>query len=301
MKSKRKIFDAHHHLWDLGHCRYPWLMAKGVKRFFGDPAPIQQNYLTDDFLRDASEFELVGSAHIQVGTDEEDTIKETLWLQSVAKAGNGIPSAIVGFADLTDRNLEQHLDTHAQNENFRGVRQILGRHPSEDANTNTGVLLETPEFLHGLRLLEKRNLTFDLQLVASQYEAAAALLTNVPDLSVAICHFASPWNLTRDGFANWRCNMKSFAALPNISMKFSGFGMFKPDWKADDVKPYVETALELFGDDRCMAGSNFPVDKLYGGYERIWRALGQLLSDEEGLIKVTQTNAQRFYSVTANC
>ena len=301
MKEKRRIFDAHHHLWDLGHCRYPWLMTKGEKRFFGDPAPIQQNYLVDEFLKDASEFELVGSAHIQVGVDEKDVIKETSWLQVISEQSGGIPYAIVSFADLLRDDLDAHLNWHARAERFRGVRQIIGRHPSEDASTNTGALLETPEFLRGLKKLEQRNYTFDLQLVASQCEAAAALFSNVPDLSVAICHFASPWDLSCERLADWRRKMKSFAALPECTMKFSGFGMFKPDWEAADIKPYVETALELFGDDRCMAGSNFPVDKLYGGYERIWRALEELISDEAILTKVTRTNAQKFYSAAPSC
>ncbi len=301
MKEKRKIFDAHHHLWDLGHCRYPWLMTKGGKRFFGDPAPIQRNYLVDNFLNDASEFELAGSTHIQVGVDEKDVVKETSWLQTVSEKARGIPSAIVSFADLTRDDLDAHLNWHARAQNFRGVRQIIGRHPSEDASTNTGALLETLEFLRGLTVLEKRKYTFDLQLVAPQYEVAASLLLNVPDLAVAICHFASPWDLTHEGFKSWRYKMKSFADLPNIAIKFSGFGMFKPDWKADDIRPYVETALELFGDNRCMTGSNFPVDKLYGGYNRIWRALEELLGDEAILTKVTRTNAQRFYSTAPDC
>ncbi len=276
-------------------------MAKGEKRFFGDPAPIQRNYLADNFLNDASEFELVGSTHIQVGVDKKDVVKETSWLQTVSEQTSGIPSAIVSFADLTRNDLEAHLNWHARAEKFRGARQIIGRHPTEDVNTNTGALLEMPEFLRGLAVLEKRKYTFDLQLVASQYEAATALLSNVPDLAVAICHFASPWDLTHEGFKAWRYKMKSFAALPNTAMKFSGFGMFKRDWEVDDIKPYVETALELFGDSRCMAGSNFPVDKLYGGYNRIWRALEQLLGDGETLTKVTRTNAQRFYSIAFDC
>jgi len=301
MDSKRKVFDAHHHMWNLDHCRYPWLMAKGVKRFFGDPTPIQKNYLVADLFADACEFELIGSTHIQVGVAEEDAVKETVWLQSLAELNRGIPSAIIGFADLTRDDLDNHLDAHAREEIFRGVRQIIGRHPDEDSKTNTGALLEEPAFLHGLKLLEKRNLTFDLQLVASQYVSAAELLAKTPNLAVAICHFASPWDLTREGFTNWHHTMKAFSGLPNCTIKFSGFGMFKADWTAEDIKPYVETALELFGEDRCMAGSNFPVDKIYGGYDRIWVALEKLLPDETILTKVTRTNAQRFYSVDAHC
>jgi len=294
--TRRRIFDAHHHLWHLDHCHYPWLMAKGVKRFFGDPAPIQQNYLVEDFLGDATGYELVGSTHIQVGVAGEDAVKETAWLQSVADESN-LPSAIVAFADLASDNAEEIIDQHAASASFRGIRQIIGRHPSEDAKTGTGALLNNPNFFHGLKMLEGQKYSFDLQLTAAHYNGAVQLFRQLPDLQVAICHFASPWDQTPDGYANWRCAMKKFSELPQCLVKFSGFGMFKPDWGAEDIKPYVDAVLELFGPDRCMAGSNFPVDKLYGGYERIWRSLEALISDETTLHKVTAANGAKFYRV----
>ena len=81
--AKRKIVDAHHHLWDLGACNYPWLMDQGVVRFFGDPTPIQKNYVIEDLRDDASDFELEASVHIQVGVAEGDELRETEWLQQV--------------------------------------------------------------------------------------------------------------------------------------------------------------------------------------------------------------------------
>ncbi|MEL7491045.1 MAG: amidohydrolase family protein [Pseudomonadota bacterium] len=294
--KKRQIFDAHHHLWDLDQCHYPWLMAKGVKRFFGDPAPIQKNYLVADFRKDAAAFELVGSTHIQVGVEEPDAVKETKWLQAQSDS-DSLPNAIVSFADLSADNIDEILTKHAQSENFRGIRQIVGRHPGEDAATGTGDLIEDPRFLRGLKLLERKNLSFDLQLIEANYEGAIRLFLRLPELRLAICHFASPWDLSLDGYMRWRSAMKEFAALPLCRIKFSGFGMFKPDWTAKDIKPFVETALELFGEDRCMAGSNFPVDKLYGGYDRIWRALEELTVDESLLRKITVTNGANFYDV----
>lgn len=294
--TRRRIFDAHHHLWKLDHCHYPWLMEKGARRFFGDPTPIQKNYLSSDFLSDAVNYELVGSTHIQVGVAESETVKETAWLQSIAEE-TALPSAIVAFADLTADDIERMLDAHAECSRFRGVRQIIGRHPDEDEKTRTGALLDHPEFLRGLKVLSKRGCSFDLQLTAAHYQNAVRIFHQVPDLNVAICHFASPWDLSPDGFAIWRDTMRQFADLPHCVMKFSGFGMFKPNWRHEHISPYVEAALDLFGENRCMAGSNFPVDKLYGDYDRIWRALEALLKDETTLQKVTLENAAKFYRV----
>lgn len=298
MTAKMRIFDAHHHLWSLTRCHYPWLMAKGVKRFFGDPAPIQEDYLVHNFRTDATAFDLIGSAHIQVGVNESDIVNETAWLQACSDA-DGLPSAIVGYADLTADTLTSILDAHAAYLNFRGVRQIVGRHPVEDEKTGSGALLNDPRFAAGLEALARRGLRFELQLVASQYEATFDALTRIRELPVAICHFASPWDQSPDAYRHWRDAMARFAELPNCHMKLSGFGMFKPDWTYDDIAPYVNDALTLFGAQRCMAGSNFPVDKLYGDYTRFWRALVELIPDKSALQAVTLDNAMRYYDVPA--
>ncbi|MEL6378742.1 MAG: amidohydrolase family protein [Pseudomonadota bacterium] len=301
MTAKQQIFDAHHHLWDLDHCRYPWLMARGVKRFFGDPTPIQKNYLPKDFLADAGEYDLVGSTHIQVGVAEADSVRETRWLQQLrdeTAGGPPIPTAIVGFADLTNDEFAETISCHERGAAFRGVRQIIGRHPGEDAKTNSGALLDHPSFAQNLNHLAQIGASFDLQLTEYQYDRAAEVFASVPDLAVAICHFGSPWDQSADGFARWRAAMTRFAALPRMTFKFSGFGMFKANWAASDIAPYVEAALDLFGPERCMAGTNFPVDKLYGGYGRIWRALDDLIPDDAVRAKITRTNAMAFYRVS---
>jgi len=294
--TKRKIFDAHHHLWKLDHCHYPWLMAKGVKRFFGDPAPIQKDYLVEEFRKDAAAYELAGSTHIQVGVEESDAVKETEWLQTQANE-TSLPSAIVAYADLTSDTIYEALSAHTRSQNFRGVRQIVGRHPIEDARTGTGELVTDVRFLRGLKLLEKKGFSFDLQLTETNYDSAVRMFHHLPDLKLAVCHFASPWDLSPEGFRRWRKAMKDFAAMPGCAMKFSGFGMFKADWRTGDIKPFVETALELFGEDRCMAGSNFPVDKLYGSYDRIWRALDELVPGKQMRRKIMLDNAASFYRV----
>ncbi|MEP5323549.1 MAG: hypothetical protein ABJQ49_14875, partial [Marinobacter alexandrii] len=74
--SNFPFVDAHHHLWDLEHCHYPWLMAKGEMRFFGDPGPIQKNYLIDDFLGESLDYRPTKSVHIQVGVSPADEVKE---------------------------------------------------------------------------------------------------------------------------------------------------------------------------------------------------------------------------------
>lgn len=87
--------DAHHHLWDLQVVHYPWLMAHGVERFFGDPAPIQRDYLPGEFRAEAGAEGVAASVHIQVGA--EDSLAEARWVQSVAEAAPDWPLAQVAF------------------------------------------------------------------------------------------------------------------------------------------------------------------------------------------------------------
>jgi len=119
----RTIYDAHHHLWDLDAVRYPWLMAKGVQRFFGDPTPIQKNYLPDDLRSDAGEFKIEKSVHIQVGAHPEDHIIEAQWIDSVAQECQ-IPSASVAYCDLEK---ESRADTLDQLQSLTTVRGVLAR------------------------------------------------------------------------------------------------------------------------------------------------------------------------------
>ena len=271
MTARRRIVDAHHHLWDLSACHYPWLMEKGVVRFFGDPAPIQKNYLVADLLQDAADFELAASVHVQVGVAEGDELRETEWLEATASE-HGLPNAIVAYCDLATEDAQQVLDSHAQASRFRGVRQIVGRSESEDAVTGSGALLENALWRDNLGSIRDRGLSFDLQLIPPQLLKVAEVLESLPGLRVALCHCGSPWDQTETGLRAWRAGLERLARLPDVYCKISGLSMFNHDWKLEDLRPIIETCIELFGPARCMFGSNFPVDKLHRTWDEIWSA-----------------------------
>lgn len=259
------MIDAHHHLWDLSACHYPWLMERGVKRFFGDPAPIQKNYLVEDFKADFAGLPIAGSVHIQVGTAQEDALKETQWLQKCSDE-TGYPAAIVAFCDLTKAYAQAQLDAQQDASAVRGVRQIVGRDAAEDAKLGTNALLESSQFKAGLKTLAARALSFDLQLTPGLLPAAATLFQAVPDVPVALCHAGSLQDFTADGRAAWASGLSQFAQNPNAICKVSGFGMFDPDWTAASIREHVLRVIDIFGPERVAFGSNFPVDKLTASY-----------------------------------
>lgn len=282
--GKRRIVDAHHHLWDLGACHYPWLMEQGVVRFFGDPAPIQKNYLAAELRDDAAAYELAGSVHVQVGVASGDELKESQWLEATA-AESGLPSAIVAFCDLSSDDAADVLDRQREFGLVRGIRQIVGRSAKEDAVTGSNALMESSKWLKNLGSLRDRDLSFDLQLIPAQVERAAAVFQSLPGLRVALCHCGSPWDQTASGLRQWRQGLRSLASLPDMFCKISGLSMFNHHWTADELRPIVEATIEIFGPERCMFGSNFPVDKLHKSYDEIWNAYeeisGQYSADEQ--------------------
>ena len=282
--------DAHHHLWDLSAVHYPWLMAKGVRRFFGDPGPIQQNYLLEEFRADARGFG--ASVHIQVGA--EDAFAEASWVQDVADAHPDWSMAQVVFADLTSERLGEELDRMQELPTVRGVRQIVGRAPEEDRSTGTNALLDDLRFVEGLREVGRRGLNFDLQLIPDLYGAMADVLSDVPGTRVALCHAGSPHDRTPEGLRAWSKELGRLSGIPQVSVKLSGLGMFEHDWTKESVRPIVEACLEQFGTTRCMFGSNFPVDSLYSDYRTIVEAYESLVPDDAQLAVFGGT-ATAFY------
>ena len=277
----RRIVDAHHHLWDLDACHYPWLMARGVRRFFGDPTPIQKNYLVSDLRDDANDYILDASVHIQVGVAEGDELDETAWLENTADV-DGLPSAIVAYCDLASPEAARVLESQLGYARVRGVRQIVGRSAEEDAASGTNALLDDPEWRYNLEMLGELGLSFDLQLTPQQVPRVAEILSGLPDLDVALCHCGSPWDQTPGGLAAWRNGLALLAALPSVYCKISGLGMFDHDWTTDSIRPIVESCVETFGARRCMFGSNFPVDKLHASYRKIWTAYEEIVSSLDG-------------------
>ena len=297
-----KLFDAHHHLWDLGAVDYVWLKQPGVPKPFGDPTPIQKDYLPQHFLVDVAEVEdmdLVGSAHIQADGALGDPVSETNWLSKLSKSG--IPSAIVGFVDLTREDAEAVLKNHLSFDEFCGVRQIIGLlQKRPDLSFTKEHLLRNRSWRENFALLSKYNLSFDLQLYPEQMKEAAEFLGDFPKVPIVIDHAGSPYDQAESGLKFWREGLSAMAKLPNIHIKLSGFGMYDSDWSSESSLALFQTILELFGAHRIMWGSNFPVDSLMKSYSfcvtQMMNWISPLSSEEQRLIAAE--TAIKFYRVT---
>jgi predicted TIM-barrel fold metal-dependent hydrolase len=288
--------DAHHHLWDLSKVEYPWLLAKGEVRFFGQPDPIRKNYLVSDYQAD-TRGRVAKSVHVQVGARSGEELRETAFVDACSRESGGCcPAAAVVAVDLGLPGIERQLEQQLAFPLTRGVRHMIGKSPEENPTLPPFV----PEVWRAnWRRLEQLGLTFDLQLTEDQYQTVLAVLQEVPGLRVAICHLASPWDRSSEGFRRWRGWMRRFAELPNVAMKISGLAMFTKAWDEELFLDWAEAALEIFGADRCMLGSNFPVDSLYVSYDDLfsaWLKLARQCSPDEA-VSLAGGTAGAFYSL----
>ncbi len=293
-----RTIDPHHHLWDLERHRYPWLTQKPQPlEVCGDVTPIAKSYLLADYLEDMRNQNLVKSVHVDAGFDPVDPIAETAWLQDLA-GRQGFPHGIVARAELDRPDVERILAGHRRFANLRGIRHIVNWHP-DPAKTfvRRPDLLTDDRWLAGFALLRKYDLSFDLQLYPGQMEDAARLASEHPDTLIILNHAGMPVDRDSEGIAQWRRGMRALAANPNVSVKISGLGMLDWRWTTDSIGRFVLETIDIFGADRSMFASNFPVDKLYSPLDTLYSAFRSLTAsfspDERD--KLFYANAERLY------
>ncbi|MGI9146570.1 MAG: amidohydrolase family protein [Chloroflexota bacterium] len=280
---RNQVIDPHHHLWDVERYPYPGLSDPNTR--------ILRRYGLEDFLADAANRSLTKSVHLQGEVHRNHSLDETAWLQSIADQ-HGFPHGIVAYAPLQDPGIDALLAAHAQYPNLRGIRQILNPDQCERDD-----YLRDPSWQAGYARLAQHGLLFDLQALPSQFADAARVARAYPNIPMVINHTGMPRDQTAEGTERWRAAMRLMAEQPNVSVKMSGFGMFDPAWTADSIRPLVLGTIELFGVERCMFASNFPVDKVFRAYDALYDAFETLTSDltAEHRHQLFHANAERTY------
>ncbi len=291
------IIDSHHHLWapqtDPGKVGYVWLRDIGAPKPFGDPTPIQRDYLIDEFLGEAAPERLAGSVHLQCDPKIPDPVAETAFIQKISD-DSGFPIMIVGFADLGAENVEEVITDHKAYPNLRGIRQIISHLPDRpDISFAPRNLLDDPIWRANYAQLADHGLSFDLQLYPEQMQQAAELAADHPDVPVVIDHLGSPYDASEAGLKTWEDGMAALAALPHVHVKLGGYAMFFGGDLGEIQTQLTRAALEMFGPSRAMFGSNFPVDKLHLRYADLLAFMRMTAGENAG--DVMGSTAGRFY------
>lgn len=272
--------DAHQHFWDIERLEYTWMPP-------GDSV-LRRNYLPEDLWPILEQHNFDGSIVVQANV----VMEETWWLLDLA-AGCGKIKGVVAWVDLTDPQLGATLDACGKHPKFKGVRHIV--HDEPDVRW-----LLRPGVIDGLRELAARGIPYDLLLRPPHLPFIPELADKVPGLRMVIDHIAKPLIASRV-MEPWARDLETVSKIPGMHCKLSGM-ITEADhkaWSAEDLRPYVRHALNLFTPDRLMFGSDWPVCRLAGSWKQVLaactQACGPLPQTERE--KILGGTAVKFYGL----
>lgn len=258
------IVDAHHHIWrrkDL-----PWLDGPMQPRIFGPYEAIRRDYLIGEFLSDIAGSDVVKSVYVQANWAKDRFEDEVAYVQQAADE-TGFPQAIVGYADFLAPDVRPQLDRLTKYRGMRGLRMQLQWHENPQYRFASGPDLARDRVLQkNVAKLADYGWSFDLQVFAGQMDGAAELAESAPRVTFILQHAGMLEDLSPAGWDKWRAGMRKLAARPNMVSKLSALGTFIHKNDPQHIAAVVRETVAIFGADRCLFGSNFPVEKLWTGY-----------------------------------
>lgn len=270
--------DSHQHFWIYNRERDSWITD--------EMQVIQRNFLPADLKSVLQQHNIGGCVAVQA--DQSET--ETQFLIDQANQYNFI-KGVVGWVDLRAENLESRLEFFQSIPVVKGFRHVVqGEAP--------GFMLQ-PKFIRGIKSLGKYKYTYDVLIKEQQLEEALVFVTQVPDQRLVIDHIAKP-KLGGD-LTYWRKHITAIAQHENVYCKLSGM-VTEANWKAwhaDDFKPYLDTIFDVFGSNRVMYGSDWPVCLVAARYEQQLQLVTDYIRSftESEKQAIMGENTTRFYNL----
>ena len=259
-----RIVDSHFHVWRRADL--PWLTGPMQPRIFGPYEPIRRDYPMAEYLADHAGTGVAKAVYVQANWPPERAYDEAAWVQGLA-AETGWPHGIVAYADMTVDDARPALDRLMALPRLRGIRQQFHWHENPLYRFAARPDLSTdPAVQRNVSRLADYGLGFDLQVFADQMEGAAALAGACPGTTLILQHAGMLEDLSDRGRAAWRAGLAQLAACPNVVCKLSGFGTFLHRLDPAHIAWLTGEAVAAFGADRCLWGSNYPIEKLWTGY-----------------------------------
>lgn len=252
------MIDAHVHLWDPERLRYPWLAGSPLERRFVAAHLRAATPMTTEFVA------------VQADCDPAESVAEVRWLAEQF-AGTANLLGIVAHAPLELGSAACPLiDAVLAAGPVVGIRRLLQDEPAD--------FVARTDFDAGLEQLTKHGLAFDLCVRPPQWNHVVELVRRHPDQQFVLDHLGKPPVGDNATARAWRSFIRKLAATSSVSCKLSGLASeLVAAAELDDTRPYLAYALEMFGPDRCLFGSDWPVLTGYASYSDWFDLVGDAL------------------------
>ena len=276
------LVDSHVHLWDPDRLRYTWLA--------GVPA-LNRAHRIEDYRRSCGSVAVAKIVFVQCECDPTQSQAEADWVSEVAAAEPRLRGIVAQAALENGSAIEPDLERLAANPLVKGIRRLI-QEEKDDA------FCVRPEFVRGVQLLPRHGLSFDLCIYHRQLSNVIKLVRQCPDVRFVLDHIGKP-DIKSGTLDPWRAGMRELAQLENVCCKVSGL-VTEADWLAwtpADLRPYLDHAVDCFGVDRVMFGSDWPVCAQATNYPRWVATLDDALRgwSPDELHRFYVRNAEAFY------
>jgi L-fuconolactonase len=272
--------DAHQHFWVYNPQEYPWIDESRAK--------LRRDFLPADLKSELDRAGFQGCIAVQA----RQSLAETNWLLKLATDSPFI-FGVVGWLDLRSPQLRSELEALAPHPKLVGVRHIVQSEPDDN-------FLLQPEFLRGVSMLEEFDLAYDILIYDKQLPVATEFVRRFPHQRFVLDHLAKP-QIRSQKMHPWTEGIQNLAAHPNVSCKLSGLvtEAHWHNWNPEDLEPYLDVALECFGPDRLMLGSDWPVCTVAASYSIAVDAVKEFLDlrTVKPRERILGANAQEFYKL----
>ncbi len=270
--------DSHQHFWNYSPQRQTWMTDEMTL--------LKRDFLPSDLLPMLKKCSIQGCIAVQASqTEEENTFLLTLANQ------NDFIKGVVGWVDLQSDQVEQRLARYSKRKKMRGFRHII--HDEADVD-----FMLRPDFIRGIGLLKQFDFTYDILIFPKHLPNTLRLVRKYPDQPFVIDHLAKPIIRERK-IEDWKRELGAIAACENVYCKVSGMVTEAKwqDWRKEDFTPYLDAVVEMFGTNRLMYGSDWPVCVLSSTYEDMYEIVTNYFSKFSKIEKenVFGSNAARFY------
>jgi predicted TIM-barrel fold metal-dependent hydrolase len=250
-----------------------------------------------DYRRDAGENRVVKTVHEEAWFDPADPVRETRWVTEVAKT-HDLPTALVANGPLAQDDIAEILTDHAESPLTRGIRNFPKASPGlREAKRGEAGSMDDPKWRQGYAMLARYNFSADIQSPWWDVDALCELAGDFPQTQIVIVHAGLPVDRSEEGLAGWRKAMEKAANYLNVAVKLSGIGEAGKRWSLQSNGPIIRDLVRIFGADRGMFASNFPVDSIVGTFAEIYdgfrAAVADLPLSEQR--KLFHDNAERIY------